>query len=276
MEKGRLYIVSTPIGNLKDITFRAVETLKFSDFIIAEDTRVTQNLLNHYNIATKLISYHKFNEKEREESIIDMLKTGRNISLVTDAGTPLLSDPGYVITKACIQEGIDVEAIPGPSSALSAMVLSGFDPGKFYFYGFLPKRDNNRKEEIKKFAALGCPVILFEAPGRVQGTLREIKDALGDIDAAIAKELTKVYEKVLRGKISEVLAGLTEDMMKGEFVIILDASQAEAKPDRAPVNVGDKISELISEGKTKREAVKIAAKELGLKKSDVYKIAHMQ
>jgi 16S rRNA (cytidine1402-2'-O)-methyltransferase len=276
MEKGKLYIVSTPIGNLKDMTFRAIETLKLSDFIIAEDTRVTQNLLNHYAIATKLISYHKFNEKEREESIIDMLKTGKTISLVSDAGTPLLSDPGYVITKACVDEGIDVEAIPGASSALSAMILSGFNPGKFLFYGFLPKKEGERHEEIKKLADYKCPVILFEAPGRVKDTLLEIKETIGDVNAAVAKELTKVYEKVLRGKTSEIMEQLTEDMIKGEFVIIIDTSAAEAVPEPAPVNVSEKISVLLREGKSKSEAVKITAKQMGMKKSDVYKIAHMQ
>jgi 16S rRNA (cytidine1402-2'-O)-methyltransferase len=274
MKMAKLYIVSTPIGNLKDMTFRAIETLKLSDFIIAEDTRVTQNLLNHYDIETKLISYHKFNEKERRDSIIDMLKTGKTISLVTDAGTPLVSDPGYVITKACIENGIEVETIPGPSSVLSAVILSGFDPSKFYFYGFLSRKGGERKREILGFAKAGCPVVLFEAPLRVKGTLSEIRSELGDIRVAVVKELTKVYEKVFRGTISEVMPQLTEDIIKGEFVLVLDASSASAQPKEAAESAGDMISRLMKEGKTKSDAVKITAKELNLKKSDLYKIAH--
>jgi 16S rRNA (cytidine1402-2'-O)-methyltransferase len=271
----KLYIVSTPIGNLKDMTFRAIETLKLSDFIIAEDTRVTRNLLNHYAVATKLISYHKFNEKERRDSIIDMLKTGKTISLVTDAGTPLVSDPGYVITKACIEQGIEVEAIPGASSVLSALILSGFDPSKFYFYGFLSRKGGERKQEILGLAKAGCPVVLFEAPLRVKGTLSEIRSELGDIQVAVVKELTKVYERVLRGTIGEVMAQLTDDIIKGEFVLVLDAAGASAQAAEAAESAADMISRLMTEGRTKSDAVKIAAKELNLKKSDLYKIAHL-
>ena len=270
----KLYIVSTPIGNLNDMTFRAVETLKLSDFIIAEDTRVTQNLLNHYGIETRLISYHKFNEKERRDSIIDMLKTGKTISLVTDAGTPLVSDPGYVITKACIENGIEVEAIPGPSSVLSALLLSGFDPAKFYFYGFLSRKGGERKKEILRFAKAGCPVVLFEAPLRVKGTLAEIRNEIGDVPVAVVKELTKVHERVIRGTIGEVMPQLTEDIVKGEFVIVLDARGAVEQAAVAAESAGDMIERLMKEGKSKSDAVKIAAKELNLKKSDLYKIAH--
>lgn len=271
----KLYIVSTPIGNLKDITFRAVETLKLSDFIIAEDTRVTQNLLNHYGITTKLISYHKFNEKERRDSIIAMLKEGRTVSLVTDAGTPLVSDPGFVITEACIEQGIEVETIPGPSSVLSALLLSGFDPSRFYFFGFLSRKGGERKHEILGLGKAGCPVVLFEAPGRVKGTLSEIREELGDVNAALVKELTKVYEKVLRGKISEILAQLTEDMIKGEFVLVIDAAGASAQPETAAEKPEDMMARLVKEGKSKSEAIKITAKELGIKKSDLYKKMHL-
>jgi 16S rRNA (cytidine1402-2'-O)-methyltransferase len=258
------------------MTFRAIETLKLSDFIIAEDTRVTQKLLSHYGIQSELISYHKFNEWERRDTIIDMLKTGKKISLVTDAGTPLLSDPGYVITKAAIGEGIDVEAIPGPSSILSAVLLSGFDPSRFYFYGFLSRKGGERKQEILGFGKAGCPVVVFEAPLRVKGTLSEIRSGLGNINVAVVKELTKVYERVLRGTISEVLTQLTDDIIKGEFVLVLDAGSAAAQPAKAAESAEEMINRLMKQGKSKSDAVKITAKELGLKKSDVYRIAHKQ
>lgn len=270
----KLYIVSTPIGNLKDITFRAIETMKLSDFIIAEDTRVTQNLLNHYKIETKLISYHKFNERERRDSIIDMLKSGKTVSLVTDAGTPLVSDPGYVITKACIENGIEVEAIPGPSSVLSALLLSGFDPSRFYFYGFLSRKGGERKQEILGLAKTGCPVVLFEAPGRVKGTLSEIRGELGDIKVAIVKELTKVYEKVIRGTISEVMPQLIDEIIKGEFVLVLDPADAVAHDAKEAESPESMIKRLMENGKSKSDAVKITANELNLKKSDLYKLVH--
>ncbi len=278
MKNGKLYIVSTPVGNLGDITFRAIETLKKCDLIMAEDTRQTLKLLNNFNIRTKLISYHKFNEKSRSHDIIAMLKDGKTIALVSDAGTPMLSDPGYIITKACIQESIDIEAIPGPSSVLPALLLSGFDPGKFFFYGFLPKKLGKRKEKLESFKSIQCPVIIFESPNRVKATLKDIIDTLGDIDAAVAKELTKIHEKVFRGKISELLATIDAPVLMGEFtIVILPGQGGERKAEKIQLDIFDvkeRVDFYLQQGMTMKEAIKSTAEETSMKKSDVYKIAH--
>ncbi len=272
MATGTLFIVPTPIGNLKDITFRAVDTLRESDYIIAEDTRVTQKLLNHYSITSKMISYHKFNEKERELSIVDMLKTGARISLVSDAGTPLLSDPGFNIVKACAQEGIRVEALPGASSILPAVVLSGFDPGRFAFYGFLEKTEKAKKEELKHIKKSGYVTVLFESPNRVIDTLKDIAAEIPTAEVAVVKEISKIYEKVLRGKPLDVAAMITEDMQKGEFVIVISAV-AEENPAVDEVEIEKMLKEYIAGGMPASQAVKEVSNMLKMPKNDIYKIS---
>jgi len=278
MQNSKLYIVSTPIGNLADMTFRAVDTLKKSDLILAEDTRQTLKLLNYYNINVKLLSYHKFNEKSRIDEIIDCLENGKRISLVSDAGTPLLSDPGYVIVKKCIEESIDVEAIPGASSILPSVLLSGFDPGKFLFLGFMPKKTGERESTLKALKEITCQVVFFESPNRVLETLKDISEILGDVDASVAKELTKIHEQVFRGKISTILQHLNDSNLKGEFTItILARSREGLNPEEEQFDIFDvkeRVDFYIRQGKTMKEAIKSTAEDAKMKKSDVYKIAH--
>jgi 16S rRNA (cytidine1402-2'-O)-methyltransferase len=272
MATGTLYVVSTPIGNLKDITYRAVETLKESDYIIAEDTRVTMKLLNHYGITSKLISYHKFNEKEREHEIISLLKDGVKISLVSDAGTPLLSDPGFNIVRACVDSGIRVETIPGASSILSAVVLSGFDPGRFVFYGFLERTEKAKSEELEKIKRSGYITVVFESPNRIRETLLEINRVMPGAEVAVVKEITKIHEQVYRGKAAEVAAAIPEDALRGEFVVVM-AQYAEKDAAISREDVEKTLLELIGDGMSMSGAVKEAAKIFNLPKNDIYKIS---
>ena len=217
---GKLYIVSTPIGNLDDITFRAVEVLKSVDLIACEDTRRTLILLEKFNLAKKLVSYYNYNERQRAEELISHLKSGKNIALVSDSGTPGISDPGYILIKRAIEEDIQVIPIPGPTAFVSALVVSGLPMDEFVFVGFLPHK-KGRKTKLQRLAQEERTIILYESPHRLLKTLNEILEIFGDREIAVAKELTKVHEEVFRGKVSEVLNKLTPDKIKGEFVIVI-------------------------------------------------------
>jgi 16S rRNA (cytidine1402-2'-O)-methyltransferase len=272
MTTGTLYIVSTPIGNMKDITYRAVETLKESDYIIAEDTRVTQKLLNHYGITSNLISYHKFNEKEREAQITGLLMDRVKISLVSDAGTPLMSDPGFNIVKACIENGIRVETIPGASSILSSLVLSGFDPDRFLFYGFLEKSGASKKEELQAIKKSGYTAVVFESPHRVKDTLGCIAGIMPGARVAVVKEITKIYERVFRGTAADVATMLTDDVLKGEFIIVI-AAWAGKTEKAGEADVEKALLELTKDGMSMSGAVKEAANMFDMPKNEVYKIS---
>lgn len=217
---GILYIVSTPIGNLNDITFRAVEVLKQVDLIACEDTRRTKILLEKFGLAKNLISYYNYNERQRAEEIIRELKSGKNVALVSDSGTPGISDPGFVLIKRAIEENITVIPIPGPTAFVCALVGSGLPMDEFVFVGFLPHK-KGRKTKLKKLSEEERTIILYESPHRLIETLNEILEIFGDREIAVAKELTKIHEEFFRGKISEVLKKLTPDKIKGEFVIVI-------------------------------------------------------
>jgi 16S rRNA (cytidine1402-2'-O)-methyltransferase len=217
---GILYIVSTPIGNLNDITFRAVEVLKQVDLIACEDTRRTKILLEKFGLAKNLISYYNYNERQRAEEIIRELKSGKNVALVSDSGTPGISDPGFVLIKRAIEENITVIPIPGPTAFVCALVGSGLPMDEFVFVGFLPHK-KGKKTKLKKLSEEERTIILYESPHRLIKTLNEILEIFGDREIAVAKELTKIHEEFFRGKISEVLKKLTPDKIKGEFVIVI-------------------------------------------------------
>ena len=217
---GTLYIVSTPIGNLSDITFRAVEVLKQVDLIACENTRRTKILLEKFGLAKNLISYYNYNERQRAEEIIRELKSGKNVALVSDSGTPGISDPGFVLIKRAIEENITITPIPGPTAFVCALVGSGLPMDEFVFVGFLTHK-KGRKTKLKKLSEEERTVILYESPHRLIKTLNEILENFGDREIAVAKELTKIHEEFFRGKISEVLKKLTSDKIKGEFVIVI-------------------------------------------------------
>ena len=220
VKKGTLFIVSTPIGNLADITFRAVETLKTVSFIAAEDTRRTRKLLNHFDIKTKLISYYEHNRFARIPQILQHLESGKDVAVVTDAGTPGVSDPAYKLIRSVIQVDVKVEPIPGPSAFLTALVASGLPTDRFLFVGFLPPKKGRRKK-LSDLASHEATLILYENPKRVVKTLSDIATFLGDRPAVVCRELTKIHEEIIRGTISELLSYFSQESPRGECVIMI-------------------------------------------------------
>lgn len=216
---GTLYIISTPIGNLKDITFRAIEVLKSVDLIAAEDTRHTKILLAHYSIKTPLTSYFEHNKITKGDYLIKLLKEGKNIGLVSDAGTPGISDPGSHIIKLAIQNEIRIEHIPGPTALIAALVLSGMPTDKFIFEGFLSSKPGTRKNRLKEFLGEKRTIIFYESPHRLVGTLRDIYEVFGDIKIACLRELTKKFEEIKRQTVSELIEHFTEHRALGEFIV---------------------------------------------------------
>ena len=218
---GKLFIVPTPIGNLEDITLRALRILQESDSILAEDTRTTKKLLTHYNIHKPLLSYHQHNEHQQLSKYIELITHQNATALVSDAGTPSISDPGFLLVRACIQHNIEVECLPGATAFVPALVNSGFPTDKFYFYGFLPHK-KGRKTAIEKLARIEETFVLYESPFRLVKTLEELKNVLGETrQVCVCRELTKLYEETIRGNFSEVIAYFSNKTVKGEIVIVV-------------------------------------------------------
>ncbi|MEG1415549.1 MAG: 16S rRNA (cytidine(1402)-2'-O)-methyltransferase [Clostridium sp.] len=273
---GQLYLVATPIGNLKDITIRAIEMLESSDIIAAEDTRQTLKLLNHLGIRKPLISYHEHNKKFSGDKLIEKLKEGNSIALVSDAGTPGISDPGEDIVKLCIEEGIEVFACPGPVAGIYALTVSGLPTDKFVFEGFLEKEGKGRREGLTKLKDERRTIILYEAPHRLQKTLSELYATVGDRKIAICRELTKRYEEVLRLTLSQAIKHFEEVQPKGEFVLILQGlTEEEIEKQKEEkfkdLSIRDHLIQCIDSGMSKKDAIKSVCKERGIHKSEVYK-----
>ncbi len=276
MKSGKLYLVPTPIGNLKDITLRALEVLKNVDEIAAEDTRTSLKLLNHFDIKKSLFSYHKHNEQGKSLDIINKLKSGINIALITDAGTPGISDPGSVIVERCIEEEIEFEVLPGATAITTALVYSGLDTTKFMFRGFLPRENKDRNPIIEEVKNVRDTIIFYEAPHRLLATLDYLKDNLGDRKIAVCRELTKLHEEIYRGKISEAIEFFTEGRPRGEFVLVIEGKsdetiKAEKEAKWNSLTIEEHLIKVIEEGFDKKEAIKIVAKERGIAKKEVYK-----
>ena len=216
-----LYICPTPVGNLRDITLRVLDVLKSCDIILAEDTRVTRNILNKYEISTPLTSFHSYTKEKKFNNIIEELENGKNMALVTDAGTPGISDPGYPLIKECIERGIKVEALPGPTSFVPALLLSGFPTDKFIFYGFLPRKTGKRRKIIGDFKDFSGTIIFFESPYRIKSILEDILESLGDRPLAIVREISKIHEEVIRDRASKLLDVLSQQTLKGEVVVVV-------------------------------------------------------
>ena len=276
MSTGKLYLVPTPIGNLKDITLRALDILKSVDEIAAEDTRTSLKLLNHFEIKKSLFSYHKHNEQGKSLDIINKLKDGINIALITDAGTPGISDPGSVIVERCIEENIEFEVLPGATAITTALVYSGLDTTKFMFRGFLPRENKERKPVIEEVKNVRDTIIFYEAPHRLLSTLEYLKENLGDRKIAICRELTKLHEEIYRGKISEGIEFFVENRPRGEFVLVIEGKseesiKAEKEAQWNSLSIEEHLIKVIESGIDKKEAIKIVAKERGLAKKEVYK-----
>jgi 16S rRNA (cytidine1402-2'-O)-methyltransferase len=221
--RGKLFVVATPIGNLADASPRSIEVLRAVDSIAAEDTRRTRKLLAHYGVPGKLISYHDHNEERASARILDDLMAGADVALVTDAGTPLIADPGYRLVAACAERGVEVVPVPGPSAVTAALSVAGLPPHPFYFAGYLPRKRSARVKRLESLVGLGCTVVIYESPHRIAAALRDLLDVFGDRRAALARELTKVHEEVLRGPLSE-LCGVAETReLRGEIVLVVEA-----------------------------------------------------
>ena len=276
-EKGTLYLVATPIGNLQDITFRAVNTLREVEIIAAEDTRQTLKLLNHFEIKKPLVSYYEHNKVTKGNYLIDQLHQGKNIALVSDAGTPGISDPGEDLVRLCIENDIPVTMIPGPVAAVTGMVISGLPTGRFVFEGFLPMNKRTRQERLKQLKDEIRTIVFYEAPHKLPYTLKDMFNAWGDRKIALARELTKRYEEVIRCTLKEAMDRYQLEAPKGEFVIIIEGQneqvlQEQDRDKYAHITIEEHVEKYINEGFQKKEAIKKAAEDRGLNKREVYNL----
>lgn len=268
-ETKKLYLVATPIGNYQDMTFRAIDTLKMVDMIYCEDTRITGQLLNHFDIHTPMKSYNVVTENDLTVDLINTIKKGHNIAIVTDAGLPGISDPGYLACKQAIDANIDVVPIPGASASLSALITSGLPTKNFYFVGFLPSKQNERKKVITKLTDREETLIIYEAPHRIKETLTDILQILGNRQISLSRELTKKYEEHLRGNVEEVLAVVDE--LKGEMVICIEGNQVDDIAVRlSEKTIKEHYEFYINQQVDFKEALKKVAKDRGISKSIVY------
>lgn len=270
MKKATLYIVATPIGNLGDMTFRAVDTLKQVDIIAAEDTRHTIKLLNHFEIKTPMMSYHQHNRNQAGQKILSLLSDNKNVALVTDAGMPCISDPGFEIVRDARLEDYNVECIPGASAAVTALALSGFDSTHFVFEGFLPKESKMINHRLTVLSSEMRPIILYEAPHRLNKTIKLLQKIFGDRKICLANEITKLHEKVIIGTSQDISEYLDEHSPRGEYVIVIDSSSDEFKEDWNNIDIETHIKSYIESGMSKMDAVKAVAKDRNLPKSEVY------
>lgn len=271
---GKLYVVATPIGNLEDITLRAINVLKEADFIIAEDTRHTLKLLNHLEIAKPLISYYKQNEHSKSDMILERIEQGESVALVSDAGTPGISDPGEVIIKEAIKRDIEVIPIPGACAFVNALIASGLSSNHFYFEGFLPVNKKEKYDRLEQIKYINSTIIFYEAPHKLVKTLEDIKETLGDRQVVLARELTKIHEEFIRGTITEVLAKLPENI-KGEFVVLVEGSELSQKEmetqELNSLTMEEHYKVYEKMGLDKKEIIKQIAKDRGVAKNEVYK-----
>ena len=264
--KPTLYLIPTPIGNMEDITLRSINILKEVDVIFSEDTRETLKLLNYLEVSKKLISCHKFNEDKVYTKVLDYLKEGQNVGLVTDRGTPAISDPGYVAAFNAIKEGFNVVGLPGATAFVPALITSGLNPNKFLFYGFLDSKKSLKKKELEELKNIKYTTIFYESPFRVRETIELINDILGERNISVSREISKKYEEIYRGTPEKVLQELIEP--KGEFVIVVEGNKEEVNYDN--ISIEEHVNLLIKEGKNEKEAIKEVAKLHKLNKNDVY------
>lgn len=270
---GKLYLVATPIGNLQDISFRAVEILGSVGVIACEDTRHTRKLLNAYGISNKLVSYHEHNEKERASELIGLIAEGGSVAIVSDAGTPGINDPGWEVVRQAIEAGIDVVSLPGPAAFVSAAVISGLPTDSIFFGGFLPSRKSERRRRLSEIGSIPATLVLYESPHRIAASLSDCAEILGGRQAAAVRELTKIHEEILRGSLAELAEKFAAEPPKGEFVLVIDRFRDTDLP-AAPAGSSvlfERVEELQKQGADQRTALKTAAKEFGLTRSEAYR-----
>lgn len=274
-DEGALYLVPTPIGNLGDMTFRAVDVLKQVDLIASEDTRNTQKLLNHFEIETKQISFHEHNTAQRIPQLIEKMQSGISIAQVSDAGMPSISDPGKELVAACIEAKINVIPLPGANAGLTGLIASGLVPQPFYFYGFLDRKNSQQLEELQTLKEHTETMIFYEAPHRLKKTISNMVTIFGkDHLVVLARELTKRYEEFLRGTLGEAQKWAQESQIRGEFVIMLAGVEQVVAPQTEQLPINDQIDQLIATGQPVNTAIKMVAKQNGLNRQDVYRDYH--
>ena len=266
-----LYLIPTPIGNMEDITVRALNTLKMVDVIFCEDTRVTGQLLKYFDISKKLISSHNYNESGNKDKLLEYLRNGSNVGLVSDRGTPIISDPGYELAKCAIENNYNVVSLPGATALIPALTSSGINPMPFYYYGFLNSKDSARRKELESLKNISATLILYEAPHRINKTLIDMKNILGNNrKISISREITKKYEEIYRGTIEE-LVNQNNDY-KGELVIVVEGNKEVL--EYKTLSIEEHVNLYLEDGKSVMDAIKLVAKERGIKKSEVYDIYH--
>ena len=267
-DNAKLYLVATPIGNLSDITYRAIETLKMVEVCFAEDTRVTRGLFEHFNIHTRLECYQEYNKETQYKAVLNYLEKGISVALVSDAGMPIISDPGYFVAKEAIKRGFDVVPIPGVNAALSALIVSGITPQPFTFYGFLDNKSSKRKKELELLKEHKETLIFYEAPHRIKDMLIDLLEVFGDREIALAREITKKFEEIVRGNIREIIE--ITDTLKGEMVVVC-SGYVEDTNKYLELDPIKQVDELIVAGIVKNEAIKMVAKRIGVSKQELYK-----
>ncbi len=273
--QGKLYLCATPIGNLEDITLRVLRTLKEADLIAAEDTRHSIKLLNHFDIKTPMTSYHEFNKVEKARYLVDKMREGTNVALITDAGTPGISDPGEELVRQCYEAGIEVTSLPGPAACITALTISGMATRRFAFEAFLPSDKKEKQEIFEELKKETRTIILYEAPHRLVRTLSELLENLGDRRISVCRELTKTHETVFRTTVSEALSYYETEEPRGEYVLVIEGKsrmeiQQEQERSWEAVSIEEHMKRYLDGGTDKKEAMKLVAKDRGMKKRDVY------
>lgn len=266
-----LYLVPTPIGNLEDMTYRSINILNTVEVIFSEDTRVTLQLLNHFDIKKKLIALHDHNEDSEKEKVLEYLKNGKSVAIVTDRGTPIISDPGYKTVKYVTDNGYNVVGLPGANAFVPALITSGIEPSPFMFYGFLNSKDSKRKTELENLKFCKYTIIFYEAPHRIKKTMEEILEIFGDRQVSLSREISKKFESIYRGNISDLLPTL--DNIKGEFVIVVSPYK-EDNSNNSELSVIDNVKLYIENGMEVMDAIKRVAKERDIPKNEIYREYH--
>lgn len=269
---GTLYIVATPIGNLQDISERALQTLRDADIIACEDTRHTGKLLKYFDIKSKLVSYHEHNETERAEELAELLQKGKQIAIVSDAGTPGIADPSFRIVNKAHEIGAKVVAIPGAVAFVNALVVSGLPTNAFFYGGFLPSKKNDRRKRLEETKAIPATLIFYETPHRLGKSLTDCAEILGNRETAIVRELTKLHEEIIKGKLNDLAERFSDESIKGEIVLVIDRQADEEFQISSLDLLIKKISELENKGIDHKKALKLAAKEFGVSRSEAYRI----
>jgi 16S rRNA (cytidine1402-2'-O)-methyltransferase len=273
--KGTLYLVATPIGNLEDVTRRALRVLAEADVVACEDTRHTRRLLEHFGIGARTVSYHEHNERERAEELAQLIEGGASVALVSDAGTPGINDPGYRLVRACAERGLRVVPIPGPAAFVAALTASGLPTDEFYFGGFLPARTHARRQRLEAVRSLRATLVFYETPHRIAQALSDAREVLGEREAVVARELTKLHEEIVRGRLSELAARFSDEAAaRGEMVLLIDREVIEDEvgaESRTTTSVAERVNALEAEGLDPRAALKRAARELGLTRDEAYR-----